>query len=387
MRQIKYIAFLLLAFGLFFTSCNPENIDNEIDKEIVVKDKTENNLVTRSNTVSENGVLLGCITIDFPFSVVTVNDNTLEILDEDDFESTFFDSIDYVIDFVYPLNVTLEDGTQTIVNDIDELGELFGSCIPEDGWNNDAFPAFLIDDEYCVNLVYPFNVSDSQGNIYEVDSEETFIDLQSANEILFFEFPLVVIENETGEELIISNEEDFFEALLNCEQVNQPCDSIIWDGWIGCYEISFPVSLELQDGTIVEAENDEELSVILLQENVVSFAFPLDLIDPQTGIVSTVNSNEELDLLLISCYDLGDLILPLEILLETHGTCFDAVFPLTVITQDGNQYEVNTIEELEAYENQGASIITPFTIVLPDGTSLTVGIDTIIEFANILENC
>ena len=142
MKQIKYIAFSLLVFGLFFTSCTPENIDVE-DVEIVVQDKTENNLVTRSNTTTENGVLLACLTIDFPFFVTTVNGETIEILDADDFEFAFSDTSNYIVDFIYPLSITQEDGTSSTTNSIDELGELFASCIPDDGWNNAGFLSLI----------------------------------------------------------------------------------------------------------------------------------------------------------------------------------------------------------------------------------------------------
>ena len=386
MKQIKYITFLLLAFGLFFTACTPENFDVE-ETEIVVKDKTENNLVTRSNTTTENGVLLECLTIDFPFSVTTVNGETIEILDADDFESAFSDTSNYIIDFIYPLNITQEDGTETTANSIDELGEQFASCIPDDGWNNAGFPAFLIDDEYCVNLVYPYNVIDLNDNIYEVDTEETFVDLLATYGILYYEYPITVVDNTTGDEQSVTDEAGLFEALFSCDNANQPSDSIIWGGALACYDIVFPLSVILDDGSIVELATEDELTILQLDQNVVNLSYPVTLEDPNDGTVFVVNDSNELGIYLLACVEMNGFGIGINDDLNNIGDCFELVFPVTVLTPNGDSFDVNTMEELESYSGQDVALLAPLTFVFDDGSTFILTIDTLFDFLELADNC
>ncbi len=386
MKQIKYIAFSLLVFGLFFTSCTPENIDVE-DVEIVVQDKTENNLVTRSNTTTENGVLLACLTIDFPFFVTTVNGETIEILDADDFEFAFSDTSNYIVDFIYPLSITQEDGTSSTTNSIDELGELFASCIPDDGWNNAGFPAFLIDDEYCINLLYPYNVTDLNDNIYEVDTEEIFVDLLATYGILYYEYPLIVVDNTTGAEQSVIDEADLFEALFSCDNANQPSDSIIWGGSLACYDIVFPLSVILDDGSIVEVSTEEELTILQLDQNVVNLSYPITLEDPTNGTVFLVNDSNELGDYLLICVEMNGFGIAINDVLNNIGDCFELVFPVTVLNQNGDSFNVNTMQELESYSGQNVALLAPLTFVFDDGTTFILTIDTLFDFLELADNC
>ncbi len=384
MKYLKLIALLLIGFSVVFTSCE-DNVDQIIDEDVVVKDKTENNLVTRNNFNPEGSLDFGCFTVDYPFSLITINENVIEITSQEDFEDILYDTVDYVVDFVYPLDITYEDGETAVINNIDELGEAFGSCLPDEGWSSQSVPAFILGDEYCISLVYPLTVSDIEENTYTVDSEEEFIDLLASNNFFFFEFPITVVENESGEEIVVSNEEEFFESMFSCEEINQPCDSLVWDGQIGCYDIVFPTTLLLEDGSEVTVENSDELTALLAGNEVIGFVYPLDLIEIETGESVTVNSEEELIEALINCGVFVGFGIPVELMIEGNGTCYDMVFPVSITDYSGVTIEVSSIEELEGYVNLGYVVELPLTVVLPDGTTVTLA--TFTDIDTLFTNC
>jgi hypothetical protein len=385
MKILKITALFLLSFSILFTSCEPENIDTTTETK-EVEDRTENKLVSRSNPVNGEGILLGCVAIPYPFSMSTINENVVEINSEDDFISALEDTVDYITDFIYPLTIVVDE-EETTAASTEELGEIFAECIPDEGWSQEDFPAYLIDETYCVSLVYPFNVTDIEDNVIEVDSETNFIDLLAEYEILFYEFPLSVSDNETGEITEINSEAEFFDALLNCSQNNPQGDTISWGGEIACFEIVFPVSVILEDGTIVEVADENELTVLQLEHNVVTFTYPLTVVNIETGIEYIVESEQQLFALLIECFGDIEFAFPVDPIYEQHGTCYDIVFPVTVITNFVDENTVETAEELEAFLGQNAEIKAPFNIELPDGSILEVSTQTLFEFVTILENC
>ncbi len=385
MKQIKFFALLLLGFGMLLTSCTPENVEEIIDTTVEVDDKIENKIITRSLPNGDEGLILECVSIPLPFSFVTINDNIITIETIEDFEDVIEDTVDYVVDFVYPLTIIIDDEEST-VNSIDELGEAFASCIPEDGWSYDEFPAFIIDESYCVSLTYPLEVTDIEGNIIEIDSEEDFIDAMASYEVLFFNFPMTVVDNETGELVEVANEDELFEALVNCDAFNEPCDSIEWGGEVACYSLVFPLDVELIDGSTVTVETEEDFNVLILGNEVANFVYPLDLLNEETGETITVNSDEELITAIISCSGFISLEFPLDAMLEVNGECFDLNYPVTVYDFN-DAIVVNNEEELESYEGLGYLIQVPFSITLPNGDIMEVTSLNFFEFLELLENC
>ena len=188
----------MFALLFTFTSCELDNIEEVIGVTEEQAPKVENNIVKRLSVNTPSGLDLGCLTVVFPFEMVTINENIVDVAIIEDFEKLIQDENDYIIDFVYPRTIADEDGKQLEVADRDELGEAFASCIPDTGWGGNDFPAFLIDGETsCFEIVYPIILLDLDGNTVAVASEVEFVEALAANELLFFDFPFSLSSDST----------------------------------------------------------------------------------------------------------------------------------------------------------------------------------------------
>lgn len=385
MKVFKILFLFLISFSFVLTSCEKDNVDEIIKEEIIKTPKVENKIIQRLSMNQTGGLDLGCFSIDYPFTMITVNGTLVEITSDSDLETAFLDSLDYIIDFVYPLEITYSDGETSTIANVEELSAAFATCVPDDGWGSAGFPAFLIGQgEYCFDLVYPLNLMDLDENLITVIDENAFIDALAGNEILFFVFPLQLM-NSDGEVITVVDDQSLFDALLSCDNIGGPCDSTAWGGNFACYEFQFPVSFEMIDGTIAVANDLNELNVLFLNGQILNFNYPLSLIQVETSEVVIVNNDDELLIALEACgIVVVTQIMPAYLLIEGNGNCYDILYPLTTI--DGTT--INNFLELEA--NPDAVILMPITLVVTDpisGVTIMHQILDLDEYFEMFPNC
>ncbi|MEO1513701.1 MAG: hypothetical protein AAFV95_01770 [Bacteroidota bacterium] len=388
MKYLRYLPFLFLATLFTFTSCEKDGFESEVieKEEVTPKEIESNRLLSSERTVStSNGLQLDCITISFPFDLAYDNGNTITINDETDLINALEDTTNCcLVDFVYPLEVTDGDGQVTTVNNPEELGELFASCIPGGGWTENDFPAFLINQENsCYEFSYPIDLRDPDGQTFTANNETEFIDLLADNPVLFFVFPVDLID-EDGATISPADIEELFEALALCEEVHNPCDSVFFGDQIACYTFEFPVSFLRADSSVVTANDANDLNSLFLGGEIVDFVYPLNLIDVDGNTV-TANDGAELSELLDACYDGGIvgsdeafLILLFLSNIEGPGTgCYDINFPLNANLSNGTVREYASLAELlepiRPGEASPVSVVYPVSITLnSDGTVVTL---------------
>ncbi len=387
----KFVSFLFL--GLFiaalFTACNKENID-EITPEApdYEPENVEVNTLVNAVSVSPSGGLgLGCVTIQYPFDLELESGNTVTVNSNDEFFAAIDENApDPVVNFVFPLTVTDADGNVLQVMDIDELGLLFGSCIPDNGWdNNGTLPAFLLENT-CLDIVYPVNLEDLEENTYVANNESELINFLATIDPLFFTLPLTV-QLEDGSEVVINTSDEFFTTVsLECDGVAPP---VVGEGieivGFGCYEIVFPFDVQLEDSTIVTVEDENQYANLVLNgvEMVVQYPFTLT---PITGGGDDVEINS-IDDLIVAFAECGVIIdygpvedcgnAPAHILLffNQGGSCgFQVDYPLQVIVTDtGETYDINNIDDYFVVYNMYSNQINAFEVVFPVSVTLTDG--------------
>lgn len=407
LKSLKLLS-ILFVFSLIIVSCSKEsNITTETNEGQIdpTEEIEQNSLLTRSVS-SEEGLDLDCFTILFPFDLIDSDDETHTIANNEDFEALLESSDEtYIVDFVYPLNIEDEEGNTSTIEDGEALREAFANCLPN-GWETDAFPAYLINlENSCLTLQYPITVADIEGNQNTYEDEESFV-AALAEEPLFFVFPMS-LSNGDGETIEVNDIDELLTALFDCNGLD--IDTTIWNDdygfeYIGCYEIVFPFSVELLDGTIVEVNNHMEYCDLLLEGNVQGFAFPMTLNGEEGEIV--VNSQEEFDALLEDCWDwegpgeIGDLLL-----LATGAIGFDSLgidacytisFPMNaeaVDLEDNSSEEItiNNLDELmeliSGFPGQYIyNVVYPVTITINESGEEVV-LEQLEDLFEILENC
>ena len=400
MKRISVWTLFCLFALLVITSCQKENIDTIVETEDTITPITTtftppaNALLSRASSEEDaetEGVNLDCITIVFPFSLL----DSEGVIHEVEHEAAFADLLSedgdtsvYIVDFVYPINVSLNDRDVVQIADSEELGAIFAECIPDGGWNENVFPAYLIDDENsCYKTVYPISLEDADdGTIITVEDEATFIDLLVEKEV-YFHFPINLTDGETI--IPIANVDELFNTLFSCNEYYE--DSTAWDWeegfeYLYCFQVNFPLNVVVADGGEKTVNNHEELCELMLQGVLVDYAYPMTLTSPE-GEEVIANSAEELELLLEQCDgfigegDESDVFL-LTIFSQPFGedsttVCYTVNYPIsgTYVDTVGETQTIvfDNVEEIWEAEIAELSLVYPVNITQQsDGQVITL---------------
>lgn len=350
MKSIKFFSILLLAVMVAFASCKKDEINdtNVVPDPVTPGEVYSNGLIERSVT-DEDGLTIGCVVVNYPFSLLLTDSSTVVIASEADMNEAMSDSTNFAIDFVYPINVTFEDGTTATANNIEELAALFAACIPDTGWGDttfvedgEYFPAWDISFENaCIQLVYPVSILSENGTTQTTNNQDELIDYLADGSYYSFVFPISV-ENQDGTVTSVEGAEEMFDLLLACNPGGGESGGGCGIGSFGCYQFGYPLSLEMEGGSTVVVNNEDEFNAAVLAGDWIGFGFPLTLIDAE-GEALVVNNETEMDNALLNCgtvigggpnFD-GDFI------------CYDFIFPIQIITDNGN----TTIADADAWDD------------------------------------
>jgi len=383
MKFIHRLNIFILLVSLFAVSCSREDMDEIIaDDPVYVPDTiVVNNLMSNLKSNSSDGMDLGCFTIQFPFELLTESGASVTISSEDAFfDALEMDSTELVIDFVYPINITSNDGVNSQIDNANTLGILFASCIPENGWTESAdelsiIPASLYND-LCFDIIYPVELLDSNGNTNIVIDEDEFIDLLAEAGPLYFVLP-VNFEDEDGNAVVVDDFDSFFELAFECEDIHAPAagDDLELDDF-DCFELVYPYDVELEDGSIITVTNEDDYAQLVLNGQIGNIVFPFSIQDSM-GNTSVINTVDDLIPALIDC---GLIIItePDSCSTEAHVLLFynalniftlnkypyDITYPVTLIV-DGNPVVINNGDDYLPAVGGNPSRIIPADIVYP----------------------
>lgn len=407
MRHFSKLSFLFIFVALFFASCDRENFDNTttpnpgFEPEVVVV----NNLIAALQTTTNEGLELGCFSIDFPFELLLEDGETIEIFTVEEFDAvTSPDSEVQAVDFVFPLNVTTEDGENVQVNDNMELGMQFASCIPDDGWDDTetedgtlVIPAFLFE-ELCFDLVYPVDLQDADDNAYVATSEAELVDLIITVPSLAFTLPLTVTSEE-GEEMVIESVTDFYDLFYDCDGNVPPGTEggtvidldELGDCLLADLTIQFPYTVVTEDGETITVEDENQEADLILSGVHYTIEYPFNLVDADGELIA-INDENEFIALILPCIIIVEPTdpcdTPAHILLYFNQSCGLVNYP-NQLTAEGITYDINSMDDYFDVYNQYAwdeiAIVYPISVTDTDGTVTTFNSDE--EICAFIEDC
>lgn len=367
----------------------------EVLEEPEVETMTSNPLISqmRSGTATD-GLDLGCFSVDFPFDLISEDGTTYTINDVDDFDAVL-ESAGEFIDFAYPVNVTYPDGTTASIADGEALGDAFASCIPDGGWDEDLFPAFLITElNSCYQMVYPLDLVDGEGNTMTANDEDELVDLVATYYDLFFEFPLSLID-EDGNTLTADNDEELFELLIECDEVINPGGG---DTFGDCWDYTYPFDMTDQDGNIITINSHDDICNIVLSGAVLDYVYPITLVNGE-GQELVVNNDEELNEAWADCGEWypGEYGVDVFSFIFNSDTfnngyeCYTINYPLAYTNvETGESGSINDATEAEAYINGTYGfydeVVLPVTVTeIETGNQVTL--DDIEAYYDFLYSC
>lgn len=246
----------------------------------------------------------------------------------------------------------------------------------------------------CYELAFPMTF------IYEDGTTVTANDEEELEEIFLtephpveFSYPVNLVDPETGETAVANNEIELITLLTGCFD-DDDWDDDDWgdDDWGDfeeCFELVFPVSFVLEDGSTVTANSEDDLEDLFDEENPpVDFAYPVQFTD-EDGEVFTVNNEEELEELFEDCEgDWDDDDFPCDGPILGDLDCYEFVFPLGFVLEDGTTVQVNSEDDFEDLfdpQNPPVNFDYPIQLENEDGEILTVNNEE--ELEELLEDC
>jgi len=398
MSYSKIFLFYILTVFLAFSSCKKEEISEMMENidDPEVKITTTNPLISqmRSGTTATDGLDLGCFSVDFPFDLISGDETIYTINNFDDFDDVL-EGAGKFIDFVYPVNVTYPDGTTASIADGEALGDTFAACIPDSGWGEDLFPAFLITEfNSCYQMVYPLDLINGEGNTMTANNEDELVDLIATHYDLFFEFPFSLID-EDGNTVTADNSEELFGLLIECDEVINPGGG---DPFGDCWDYTYPFNMVDQDGNIIVINNHDDICNIVLSGAVLDYVFPLTLVNGD-GEELIVNNNDELGDAWADCGDWGGGEYGVDVLSFIFNSdmsddgyeCYSINYPLAytnLVTGETNS--INDVTEIEAYIDNMygfyGEIVFPVTVT-ETTTGNQVTLDDIEAYYDFLYSC
>ena len=244
-----------------------------------------------------------------------------------------------------------------------------------------------INSYFCFDFVYPVSIIYNDGTTQSLTNDNEFADAiinQTENHfIIDFAYPFEVIQD--GNTIIINNEEDFENLINSCVTITPVTPSQTF-----CFEFVYPVSVEMNDGTSVTVNNDEEMDDLFInstdQYYPVDMVYPFEVVQDEETII--INNTVEFNALLDSCFGniSGGMLLPA----EAFNNCFSLNYPVDLILEDGSTVTVNNNTEYNNYIfAMNPPYVTDFvydiSITHFDGS--TQVIHNINEFAEAINEC
>lgn len=297
--NLKLSVILLMAFSLIIVSCDNENVD-EISPEAELEEGVSQELIsnlfnsarTAASTNQESDYVEEgeCFVINYPYSVT--DGETSTTLNSDDELFAFLETLDFDSE-VYievPFDVTFADGSQQTINTYDAFEIILDDCYSDYDHNDDY------DDDYeeeCFELNYPLTAVDYEGNEVTVSSEQDLYNFEFAG----FVYPISVIIID-GSQVTVNSPQEFDTLYNDCYDI-EDCDECEEQ----CFEIVFPFSFVSENGIVDTVNNYDELFDYVSQlsdDDTCMISYPIT-VQFEDGTQQTANSDEELEALYASC--------------------------------------------------------------------------------------
>jgi hypothetical protein len=371
LRRLSYV----LLFSILAVSCTdnenttPDNTTSQSLKNAVRRITSPNSTMTNTNDMDHASDYLDefdCFDLVFPLDVTDGTTNTT--INSYEELVSYYESLgdNAEPDFVYPIMIQYEDGTQLQIDTLEDLENAFDECYDD------------FDD--CFTLNFPVTLTDESGNNVTVNSEQELSDFWDANATDTFEptfvYPITVTLTADGSQLTINNDEEFDDLFEECYDF-EDCD---YDDF-GCFTFQYPIEASsVATGTISINSDDELFDYfdMLGDDEDPQFTFPLSILY-EDGTEQQVNSLEELEDAFDACYDEE----------YEEEDCFTFNYPLTLIKEDNTTVTINSDEEFETFidglgDDEGFSFQYPFSIT-QDGQTQTI--DSEGEFYLLFDDC
>lgn len=304
-----------------------------------------------------------CAGLVYPLTLQSAEETTITVTNEQEFADALVNGFAY---FDFPVNVIDLKGNTIPASDEEHLMNVLFDCEIYD----ERFVINPYESIFCFEFVYPVTLVDEFENVFTADDEDEFFTLTLAGKLLEFIFP-ITLSLEDGTTVEVNDEYDIGELIIDC------FDWTYYYGYypsyyIDCFAFDYPIQVVGEYGNLDTVLNEYEFIEIFSSGQLYDLVYPVTVILENSTIVD-INNFEELRYIEIECQE-GS------IFENGYTICFTFDFPLQTIDTSGNINSFDNEDELvpALYSNNFLDFVYPITINLEDGT--TKVINNYIEF-------
>jgi hypothetical protein len=399
MKKTRFILLsFLMMFALFNTSCK-KDIEETPQQQQVEESEGVKSVVSAmrsSNTSNTQNAVSSyfCFEFNYPISLMYSDGSTASIADDNEFAQAIQNQTQtlFIINFVYPFNVT-KDGQTITVNDDNDFVNLVNSCQTIN--NNVPTPT----QTFCFDFVYPVTLILDDNTTVVVNNNTEFDNLvmngQNGHYVVNITYPFDVTQN--GTNTTIANSVEFQTLMDSCFSCGGSTGGNVYYAYLmpsyvfdNCLTLDYPVTLVYNDGSTITVNNNTEYDDALMNSTatlyIVDYQYPFTV--TQNGSTVTINDINGLYDALNTCCS-GN---PNGNVSFTDSLCFEFVYPVTLVYNDGTTLTVNNNTEMDdavsRTNNTQQHHVDTFQYnisVIQNGATIVVHNDQ--EFQQLLDSC
>lgn len=139
-----------------------------------------------------------------------------------------------------------------------------------------------------------------------------------------------------------------------------------------CYELVYPITIEDMNGELYPVNNKEELNDVLVNNDDLKLVYPVDL-ESNNGEIIEIRKEEEFESLALNCFETNNLS-ALEQILVKLQECYEVVYPISFVSQDGETFTANDEPQLVSLFNNEdiKDVVFPASLTDENGKTMTL---------------
>ncbi|MFK7782843.1 hypothetical protein [Psychroserpens sp.] len=291
--MMKNFKLFLLSFALiagFLTSCSNE--DSVVEEQNI----NETEAITESlNRLAQQ-----------------FDDEGNVILSENPSGNIVFD---FGFDFVYPLNLSLSNGSTVAINSLEDLIDVLISSTDELYVNGIEFPFDVEVYDEATDSIVVITIN-NEDEFYDLIDSFNWEDQDTCECFEVYEPVCVEITDPNGDSFVITYPNECYamcDGFTPNDFVDNCADDYNGSGGFECFEFNFPLTIITDDQQTITVNSQEELDNALYNAYYFDFVYPFNVTDSE-GNVESVEDEQDLYELLEDCYDYNDCPCPANVI-------------------------------------------------------------------------
>lgn len=402
--HLRFFAVLLLAICTLI-ACEKDPLELPDLPELPIEDASAQ---IQGLVMSDS---VACYDIAYPITFVFEDGNTQTANDDSELFEVL-ESDPEPINLVYPVNlIDVATGITQTANDEEELIALLSLCEFDIEYTDSLF---FLPEGSCWEIIYPVSFELADSTTLTIDDEDDYFDLiDPTNPPVDFVYPVTVeVEDEEDDAytLQVFSAAELWELEELCEDDDDddpttPGIVVLFNGYAlphdsipACYSYVYPITITSTTNGNTESyvlNNDSDWDNIA--PDVLApfdFEYPFEVTELGSGEILEIDEVEEVMEAIDECGIFGTPLPELFVFVSadldslTGPDCYDFVYPVSVITNTGDQLTVNEDSDWNPiiFGDGIDDFIYPFDVTVTDSGE-TETVENYEDMEELLEEC